>query len=150
MSFNATFRRTIRRITLALLTTVAVLAAAGWAEQKRNADEEYAVYSAYLSEGLSNDAHDWSVGEPVQVEVEDTTRAGGNLRFRVLYFLDSRIHFERLRTSTLASYLVRNLFQTRILPKFVLPRRATVALASKSDLQSHLGASPEFRKRFPP
>lgn len=101
------------------------------------------MYSAYLSEGLLNDAHDWSVGGPVQVVVRDTTKVGGNLRLRALYVLDSRVHFDQLQTSTRASYLVRNLFQTRILPRFVLPSRATVTLASQSDC-----GSPEFQKKF--
>jgi hypothetical protein len=129
---------------LLLLAVVAVLASLGWAERERNADEEYAVYSAYLSEGLLNDPHDWSVGGPVQVVVWDTTRAGGNLRLRALYALDGRMRFDQLQTATRASYLVRNLFQTRILPKFVLPSRATVALSSQSDY-----FSPEFQKKFP-
>ena len=142
-------RRRIRRAVLFLLGVVAILAAAGWAERERNADEEYAVYSAYLSEGLLNDAHDWSVGGPVQVVVMDTTKVGGNLRLRALYVLDSREQFDQLQTSTRASYLVRNLFQTRILPKFVLPGRATVAFASQSDIQSNSYGSAEFQKKFP-
>jgi len=72
---------------LLLLAVVAVLASVGWAERVRNADEEYVVYSAYLSEGLLNDPHDWSTGGPVQVVVKDTTRAGGNLRFQAFYAL---------------------------------------------------------------
>jgi hypothetical protein len=142
-------RRRIRRTVLFLLVTSAVLAAAGWAERERNADEEYAVYSAYLSESLLNDSHDWSVGGPVQVVVKDTTKVGGNLRLGALYVLDSRVHFDKLHTSTRASYLVRNSFQTRILPKFVLPSRATVALASQSDIQPNSYGSPEFEKKFP-
>ena len=98
-----------------------MLAAAGWAERERNADEEYGVYSAYLSEGLLNDAHDWSVGGPVHVVVRDTTEVGENLRWRLLYSWDSHAQFHQLRTSTRASYLVRNLFRTRIASKFVLP-----------------------------
>jgi hypothetical protein len=137
-------RRRIRRTFLLLLGSIAALVAAGWAERERNADEEYTVYSAYLSEGLLNDAHDWSVGGPVQVVVRDTTTAGGNLRLRGLYVLDGRAHFDKLHTSTRVSYLVRNLFQTRILPKFVLPSRATVALTSQPDY-----GSPEFQKKFP-
>jgi hypothetical protein len=129
---------------LLLVAVVTVLASLGWAERERNADEEYAVYSAYLSEGLLNDPHDSSVGGPVQVVVWDTTRAGGNLRLRALYALDGRVRFEQLQTATQASYLVRNLFQTRMLPKFVLPSRATVALTSQSDY-----FSPEFQKKFP-
>lgn len=137
-------RRRVRRTVLLLLAAIVLLAAAGWAERERNANEEYAVYSAYLSEGLLNDAHDWSVGGSVQVVVRDTTTPGGNLRLRALYALDGRVHFDQLHASTRASYLVRNLFQTRILPKFVLPSRAVVALTSQSDLQS-----PEFQKKFP-
>jgi hypothetical protein len=91
-----------------------------------------------------NDPHDWSVGGPVQVVVRDTTRAGGNLRLGALYALDGRVRFDHLQASTRASYLARNLFQTRILSKFVLPSRATVAFTSQSDY-----FSPEFQKKFP-
>ena len=136
-------RRRARHTVLFLLGIVTILATAGWAERERNANEEYAVYSAYLSEGLLNDAHDWS-GGPVQVVVRDTTKVGGNLRLRALYMLDGRVQFDQLHTSTRASYIVRNLFKTRILPRFVLPSRATVALASQSDYDS-----PEFQKKFP-
>jgi len=142
-------QRRIRRTALFLSALVALLAAAGWAERKRNSDEEYAVYSAYLSEGLLNDAHDWSVGGLVQVLVNDITKAGGNLRLQVLYLLDGRVRFVQLQTSTRASYLVRNLFQTRILPKFALPSRATTVLISQSDLQSNFYGSPEFQKKYP-
>lgn len=129
---------------LLLLAVASVLGSLGWAERERNADEEYAVYSAYLSEGLLNDPHDWSVGGPVQLVVSATTRAGGNLRLRGLFALDGRVRFDKLQTSTRASYLLRNLFQTRILPKFVLPSRATVVFTSESDY-----FSPEFQKKYP-
>jgi hypothetical protein len=135
--------RAITRTAMLLMSIAVILAASGWAERERNADEEYLVYSAYLSDGLLNDAHDWSVG-PVLVVVKDETRTTQNLRFQALYALDGRIHFDGLRASTRASYLVRNLFRTRILSKFVLPSRAKVALTSQSDY-----ASPEFQKKFP-
>jgi len=137
-------RRRIRRTVLALMIAVAVLAVTGWAERERNADEEYAVYSAYLSEGLLNDAHDWSVGGPVLVVVRDRTTVAENLRLRTLYLLRGRERFDQLRISTRASYFVRNLFSTRILPKFVLPSRATVAFASESDYGSQ-----DFQEKFP-
>jgi hypothetical protein len=149
MPVSDKLRRRIRRTVLVLLTTITVLAVVACVERKLNADEEYAVYSAYLSEGLLNDAHDWSVGGPVQVVIEDTTKVGGNLRFWELYVLDGRVRFDQLHTSTRASFLVRNLLQSRILPKFMLPRRATVVLASQSAIQSQWNGSPEFEKRFP-
>ncbi len=144
MPFSDKARRRIRRTAVLLIAAAAVLAASGWAERERNKDEEYAVYSAYLSEGLLNDAHDWSVGGPVQVVVGDRTIPGGNLRFRLLYLLDSRAHFDDLHALTRASYLVRNLFQTRVLPKFALPSPATVCFTSQADY-----GSAEFQKKFP-
>jgi hypothetical protein len=57
MTVSGRLRRKIRSAVVLLLGIVSVLAAAGWAERERNAGEEYSVYSAYLSEGLSNDAH---------------------------------------------------------------------------------------------
>jgi hypothetical protein len=149
MQINDKAKRWIKKAILFLFAAFALLVAASWTERLRNANEEYAVYSAYLSEGLLNDAHDWSVGEPVQVVVEDTTKVGGNLRFRALYALDGRVHFDQMQTSTRASYLVRNLFQTRIVPKFVLPSRATVIFISESDIKSTPYGSPEFQKKYP-
>ena len=65
MRFSDKLRRRTCGTGLLLLAVVTVLGSLGWAERERNADEEYAVYSAYLSEGLLNDPHDWSVGGPV-------------------------------------------------------------------------------------
>ena len=145
MRFTDKVRKRIRHALL--LVTVAVLVSASWAERERNTDEEYAVYSAYLSEALLNDAHDWSVGGPIELVVQDKTKAGGNLRMRGLYALDGRAHFDQLDTSTRASYLLRNIFPTRIRPKFALPSRAKMIVASQSDVQSY--GSSEFQKRFP-
>jgi hypothetical protein len=142
-------RPRIRNTLLSLVTAAAVLVLVGWVERKRNADEEYAVYSAYLSEGLLNDAHDWSLGGPIQVIVEDKTTIGGNLRLSALYVLDGRVHFDQIHTSTRASFLLRNLFQTRILPKFALPSRARLILLPQSYLRSQSYGSAEFEKDFP-
>src|SRR5258706_11448951 len=92
-------------------------------ERSRNSEEEYAVYSAYLSEGILNDAHDWSVGPSIQVVIEDTKKVGANLRWWWFYPFDGRVAFARLRTTTHASYVVSNLFQTRMKPNIRLPRR---------------------------
>jgi hypothetical protein len=140
-------RKTLKRIgliSLSLVVAVAVLAIAEWAEGKRSAGEEYSVYSAYLSEGLLNDAHDWGANGPVQVVVKSTTSVGENLRIKALYVFDSRANFDQLNRSTRISYLVRNLFPARIQAHFRLPNFATLAIASKSDY-----FSPEFQRAFP-
>ena len=137
-------RRLLRRLALFLVTVTVVLVALGWVERERNKGEEYAVYSAYLSEGLLNDPHDWSTGGPIQVVIRDTTIPGGNLRFRLFYLFDRRVRFRELHTLTWASYLLRNLFQTRIQARFALPRRAIVCLTADSDYFSQ-----EFQAKFP-
>lgn len=135
-----TFRRTIAVLIGAAVAPVAF----GWTERERNRQEEYAVYSAYLSEGLLSDAHDWSTGGPIQVVIADRTISAGNSRFPLLFLLDKRVHFDELQMSTRASYIVRNLFWTHIQSKFVLPRRAEVCITRESNY-----SSPEFQSRFP-
>jgi hypothetical protein len=92
-------RRIISRAAILLIMAAAILVIAGWVERKPNADEEYLVYSAYLSDGLLNDAHDWSTGGPVLIVIEDPTRTTENPRFQSLYFLDGRIRLDGLRAS---------------------------------------------------
>jgi hypothetical protein len=126
---------------ICFVVAVAVLATAEWIERKLSADEEYAVYSVYLADGLLGE---WSAGGPIKVAVRNTTSVGENLRFKALYMFDSRVHFARMDRLTRVNFLVRNLYPTEILAKFALPRGATVALTSKSDY-----FSPEFQKAFP-
>jgi len=113
-------------------------------ERSRNAEEEYAVYSAYLSEGILNDAHDWSVGPSIQVVIEDSKRVGANLRWWWLYPFDRRVASDQLQKTTYASFIVSNLFQTQMKPNIRLPGRAQPILASESKI-----LSADFQKRFP-
>lgn len=133
-----------RRTTALFIAVAVAVAAFGWVERKRNEREEYVVYSAYLSDGLLNDAHDWSIGGPVQVVIADKTISGGNLRFPFIYLFDRRVDFGELQTSTRASYLARNLFQLGIESKFSLPSRATVRIAPDAQY-----SSPGFQEKFP-
>jgi hypothetical protein len=136
-----------RRTALLLIAFIAILMVGAltinWVEQTRNAEQEYAVYSAYLSEGILNDPHDWSVGPSIQVVIQDTTKVGANLRWW-LYPIDGRVGFDGLQTRTRISFIVRNLFRSRIQPNIRLPQRAKPILASPSEI-----TSADFEKRFP-
>ena len=112
-------------------------------ERIRNAQEEYVVYSAYLSHGILEDAHDWSVRGPIEVVVEDTTHCG-NMRWRGLCFVDQRVGFERLNGTTRASFIVRNLLRTHLEAKFNLPKSAIPALASAAEIETV-----DFQKNHP-
>lgn len=131
-------------LALCLPVVAAALALISSFEARRNANEEYAVYSAYFADGLLSNAHDWSTSGSVQVVIEDRTKAGGYLRFWPLYVLHSNIRFNQLHLITRIDFVLRNLLRTAILNKFSLPKRATVVLASGSDIQSS-----GFQKRFP-
>jgi len=93
-------RRVFLHTTAGFMAVAFVLAAFGWIERERNKEAEYEVYSAYLSEGLLNDAHDWSTAGPVQVVIADKTISGGNLRFPFTYLFDRRVNFVSLQSDT--------------------------------------------------
>jgi hypothetical protein len=145
---QARFRRWVRRVSVALLASAAVLIvsafALSWIEGERTSADESAVYSAYLSDGILNDPHDWSVGPTIQVVVEDMTRVGGSLRWPMLFAFDSHRGFQQLTMTTRANFVVRNLLRTRLQEKIRLPSRATLILASAPDI-----SSPGFQQRFP-
>ncbi len=140
-------RRWIRRSALALLFPGAILAIAALVlnrvERTRNIEEEYAVYSSYLSKGVLTDPHDWSVGPSIQVVIENKTSLVSGRWWR-LYSQRGGAKFEHLRFTTLASFLVRNLVRTSLKPKFRLPSRATTVLLPISEIEST-----DFQKRFP-
>ena len=77
-----------------LIAVAIVWGTFAWVERERNKQEEYKVYSAYLSEGLLNDPHDWSTGARVQVVVGNRTISGGNLRLLAFSLFDKRVHFK--------------------------------------------------------
>jgi len=104
MSSSDRVRRAFWRTTVVFIAVALALAAYGWAERERNEREEYEAYSAYLTDGLLNDAHDWSMGGPVRVVIADKTISGGNLRFPFVYLFDRRMDFGELQTSTRVSY----------------------------------------------
>ena len=58
MKVSDRFGWIFRRTAVVLIALAVIVVAYGWAERDRNKQEEYRVYSAYLSEGLLNDAHD--------------------------------------------------------------------------------------------
>ena len=141
-------RRWARRIALSLLAFLAMMVASALTlysvEQKRQGEEKYAVYSAYLSEGILNDPHDWSVGPSIEVVILDTTNVNANLRWWWMYPFDGRVRFNELETTTRLSFLVCNLFRSRMQLKIRLPERARPILASNSQI-----TSTDFQKRFP-
>jgi hypothetical protein len=141
-------RGRVRSTAVILLAFVGILVvgalALNWFERTRGAEQEYAVYSAYLSEGILNDPHDRSVGPSIYVVIEDRTEARATLRWWLMYSMDGRVGFEHLQPTTRFSFVFRNLFQTRLQSKIQLPGRARAVLASMSEIEAT-----DFQQRFP-
>src|SRR2546430_12110308 len=121
MMASGRFRRTVRYAILISTTLVTLLGVANWAERKRDAQEEYAVYSAYLSEEILNDAHDWSVDSPIQVVVINRTKSGGASRPLPSNLLDRRIAFRRPRKTNSATHLLPNFLSYPLVPNISFP-----------------------------
>ncbi|HEY3927233.1 MAG TPA: hypothetical protein VGL89_02555, partial [Candidatus Koribacter sp.] len=114
-----------------------ILACIAWFEHFRDDKSEYEVYSAYLSEGINEDAHDWSVDAPIEVVVQNQTAMGTTMRWWWLYPFDQGISFGGLNRSTRFSFWIRNVFRMRIKPRIQLPPRATVLLEGKEQIESN-------------
>lgn len=134
-------RRRIRRTVLFLLTIIAAFVCVAAIDRFRNANEEYSVYSAYFSKGIL--AYDLSQGAemPVQTVVVDATQMNGIFRLWARNVATNELGFGSLHVSTRASFIVRNLYHSRILPKFTVPRRASVVVAALTELQPLVDSS---------
>jgi hypothetical protein len=137
--------RRARRIVRLLSFFALILIAGSWVfyrgDRSRNEVMEYEVYSAYLSEGILNDAHDWSVDAPIQVVIADTTSSE---HLRRVFGLSRRVDLEQLEATTEISFVFRNLFQTPVPPGIHLPQRAMPVYVSSEAV--HLE---DIQDRFP-
>jgi hypothetical protein len=124
-----------------------------WLERKRTYLEQYTVYSAYLSQGLMGDAHDWGVSSQILVVIQQSTTTSNNLRWGWLQPLHSvETSLTRLKDtnrSTRLSFVIANLFRTNLGPNFQLPSRALFTLASEEDVRSYGEQSGIFDQWFP-
>lgn len=106
-------------------------------ESYRNDQDESDVYSAYLSQGLDEDTHDWST-DRIEVVVQDQTAGGNPMRWSWLLPFDRPIPFREVSSSTKLSFWVRNRFRCRIRAQIHLPKRAIVVLARKEQVESRV------------
>jgi hypothetical protein len=92
MRFSKNASGIISRVAM-LLSSIAAILAVGLSEigtQMKNIQ----CIRRTSRDGLLNDAHDWSVGGPVLIVIENTTRNDETLGFQVLNALDSRMRDE--------------------------------------------------------
>ena len=124
-----------------------MLAALFALEQRRTQAEMGAVLSAYLSNEVLQNAHDWGSGRVVQMVMQRETQSPGNWRWRWFMLLDKRSRFPESSRTSRFSFFLTNLFVTDVQPELHLPSRVTPVFVSRKELER---TEPnDFQTRFP-
>ena len=119
-----------------------------FAEQRRTEAELDAVLSAYLSDGILHDAHDWGSGRGMLVVLQREAQPPGMWRWRWLYPFDKRLKFTESSFVTRSSFTLSNALPTHLRVALHLPTGVNAVLVSRGDLEQ-AELSVEFQTRFP-
>ena len=106
-----------------------------------------AVLSAYLSDEVLHDAHDWGSGRRVQMVIQRETQEPGNWKWRWIMLLDKRSWFPHSSRTSRLSFFVTNLFVTDLHAELHLPSGITPVFVSRKELEQ--AERNDFQTRFP-
>jgi hypothetical protein len=117
-------------------------------DQRRTDGELTEILSAYLSDGILHDAHDWGPGHRILLVIQSEPERPGNMRSGWLSPFDSRLKFRDSSPITRISFLLSNAISRplRIAPH--LPRGVRSVIAGRDYLESKI-PTPDFQKQFP-
>jgi hypothetical protein len=141
------YKKIAFRAVPAIAVLLAALALLFALEQRRTQTEMGAVLSAYLSDEVLNNAHDWGSGRGVQMVVRREAESPGNWRWRWIMLLDKRSLFPEASRTSRFSFFLTNLFVTDVQTELHLPSGTTTVFVSRKELEQ---AEPnDFQTRFP-
>ena len=141
------YKKTAFRAILAIAIVVAVLALLFAVEQTRTQVEMGVVLSAYLSDEVLHNAHDWGSGRGVQMVMQREAQSPGNWRWRWAMLLDKRSWFPESSRTSRFSFFLTNLFVTDVQAELHLPSDVTPVFVSRKELER---TEPnDFQTRFP-
>lgn len=116
-------------------------------EQRRTQSEMGAVLSAYLSDEVLHNGHDWGSGRGVQMVLQREAQSPGNWRWRWIMLLDKRSWFPQCSRTSRLSFFLTNLFVTNVQVELHLPNGVTLVFVSRKELER---TEPnDFQTRFP-
>src|ERR1700730_12431251 len=147
MDFGVSRRFVVRGV-LGIFTLVICVLLLVRTEQKRTESELAVIVSAYLSDGILHDAHDWGSGRVILVALQSEAQQPGVWRSRWLYPFDSRFRFPESSVVTRSSFTLSNALPGRLLMALHLPAGVTTTVVSRAELK-RADASGEFQTRFP-
>ena len=118
------------------------------AEERRTDAELNEIISAYLSDGILHNSHDWGAGEGILVVIQHEAQKPGLWRWRWLYPFDKRVRFDKSMFLTRCSFVLSNAIQNSIDLRLRLPKGIKAVMASRNDLERPNFTS-DFQARFP-
>jgi hypothetical protein len=141
------YRRIAFRAVLPIASLLAVLTLLFVMEQRRTQAEMGAVLSAYLSDEVLHNPHDWGSGRGVQMVMQREAQRPGNWRWRWITLLDKRSWFPKSSRTSQFSFFLTNLFVTDVQAELHLPSGVTPVFVSRKELEQ---TEPnDFQTRFP-
>ena len=117
-------------------------------EQKRTAGELNDVLSAYLSERILNDAHDWGPGRGILVVLQREAQPPGMWRTRLLYPFEKPHRFTESSFLTRGSFVVSNAIPSNLVVTLQLPDAVRAVTVTRRELKQSEGSN-LFQARFP-
>jgi hypothetical protein len=116
-------------------------------EQRRTQAEMGAVMSAYLSDEVLHNAHDWGSGRGTQIILQREAQQPGTWRGRWILLFDQDLRFPQTSFVTRTSFVVNNVFASNIRAELRLPNGVDSVVVSRSELQR--SEPSDFQKQFP-
>jgi hypothetical protein len=116
-------------------------------EQRRTRAEMGAVLSAYLSDEVLHNAHDWGSRRAVQMVVQREAQNPGNWKWRWFMLVDERGLFLGSSRTSRFSFFLTNLFVTDVHTELHLPGGVTPVFVSRKELERTEPS--DFLTRFP-
>jgi hypothetical protein len=104
-------------------------------EQKRTEAELDNVLSAYLSDGILHDAHDWGSGRDILVVWQREAQGPGMWRIRWFYPFDKRLKFSEASVLTSGSFTLSNAIPHKHHLMLSLPAGVKAVAASRDGLE---------------
>jgi hypothetical protein len=116
-------------------------------ERQRTQAELGTILSAYLSDEVRRNSHDWGPGRGIRIILQREAQQPGTWRWRWSLLFDRRLQFPQGSFVTRTSFVVSNAVASNIRPELRLPSGVEFVIVSRSELER--STSSDFQNRFP-
>ncbi|HLM83365.1 MAG TPA: hypothetical protein VK302_22385 [Terriglobales bacterium] len=135
------------RSTTVVIVLLACISALFFVDQRRTHAEVGAVLSAYLSDEVLHNAHDWGSGRGIQIILQHEAQQPGTWRWRWTLLFDRRVRFPQASFVTRTNFVVNNALASDIRAELHLPRGVDLVVLSRRELEQ--SQSSDFQQRYP-